>query len=784
MAALSVCTFTRDPAAAVALSLRRFRHVADEIVAVVDERADPRGREALRQVCDRVIVAPFQWPLEANLAWLEARCSGDWMLRIDGDEVPSTALLRRLSEGSWADGVTHVSIARRWLWRDATTMLDQAPWWLDPQTRLVRRGVADWPGVGTGAHGVPMVSGRSRLLVEPLYHLDLLVTATTERLARARSYEASSPGLMTPDGVNQNIGYYLPEARAATLRTRPVPDEDADPLVSIVDAFRGAGPAPARLPRAEGSDTSDTPDGGRVDPPPVRVMGRVDPGPRRGDVHLELFSMPASPLLEGSTAAITVTVRNDSPVAFTGADRSPVVVGARILDRWGRVVAPEARARLPARLEPGATETVTVRVGPQPAAGAHTIEVGALRERVAWFEPTLRFPVTVTRPRRVSITSGVSPSPHLGDDLIVATVLDALALHALDIQVVLLADDAEAAKRRFGIPAVPGASLLFGDVRDAAGAARVLWRLRADAARVAAGRPVRRGAHRELLENLAASDALVVLGAGWLAGRYRRSGIAPHLAEVEAARAMDLPVVFEAGSVGPFDGPVDRLAARRLLGSARSITVRDERSAATLRRLGFPRRRVRVVPDVATAYPMVADDVELHRWLRGVDVETGAPWAVVSLRAGSAVDPDLAAATVDDLDRAGVTTIFLTHHVGPAGDDAAVGRDLARRCRIVVPGDEPTRPVATALIRGASTTFGDRLHLALSAAAAGVPGVFVADDRYDRHRAAALAGSSVTVVGPAEVRIAVAAAHHRAPSPPGAVWDAGGFVERVARTMG
>src|SRR5699024_2589662 len=97
--------------AAVARSLAAFADVADEIVAVVDDRFGHRDLSPLTAVCDDVIVAPFDWPMEANLVWLEAQCTGDWMLRIDGDEVPSRALIRRLADPSWAHDVTHVYLA-------------------------------------------------------------------------------------------------------------------------------------------------------------------------------------------------------------------------------------------------------------------------------------------------------------------------------------------------------------------------------------------------------------------------------------------------------------------------------------------------------------------------------------------------------------------------------------------------------------------------------------------------------------------------------------------------
>lgn len=764
MTTLSVCTFTNDPLAAVATSLGAFRDVADEIVAVVDADAPTNGLDALDAVCDRVVIAPFIWPLEANLAWLEDRCSGDWVLRVDGDEVPSAALLRRLADRSWADDVTHAFVTRRWLIGDTSTMLDQAPWWIDPQCRLVRRGVVDWAATASEVHGVPVIPGPSRLLVEPVYHLDLIVTSHVDRLDRARRYETANPGLLTEGGRPQNVAYYLPEAHRATLVTTPVPSEDRDLLDAVARGFTETGAvAHVRVPE----------------------VSRVDPRPSRNTVGLSFHTPAATRHVEGSRATMTVTVTNRSDHTWSRSDRSPVQIGARILNAVGAPVAPETRRGLPGRVRPGQSETVDLHIGPMPGPGSYHVSIGALREGVAWFEPTLDVPVEVTRRPRILLSSGISPDRHLGDDMIVTTVLDALQLAAMDLEVTLLADDPAGATARFGVPAIGRApTTIPGDTRPGS-VLRAFRRFREDARRVAKGAIPLHEEHIPLLSALGAGDALVVLGAGWFTSAFRRDGMAPHFFEIEAAHELRCPVVFEAGSVGPFTGLTDRVVARRLLRDAVHVGVRDRASRATVRRLGVPARRIHLTPDVATAYPHVATAAQVARWAARAGFDPNRPYSVVSLRGrrDSADTVEAVGAALTTLGHRGIQSVFLAHHRGQVGDDRTAARALAAVASVHVLDDDVPDRVAASIIDGASFVIGDRFHLGILAARRGIPGVFVPADRYDRHRAHAFAGTSIGVTPPSRVAAAVETASERVREAPAAPWDGPAFAAMVERVV-
>jgi hypothetical protein len=119
--------FTNGPTPLVAASLREVRPVAHEIIVAVDDRVPVDQLGPLQAVADRVVRAEFVYPLEANLQWLHQQATGDWVLRLDGDDLVSEALLRRLSTPGWDEGITHAYLQYRWLWGGPNRMLDQAP---------------------------------------------------------------------------------------------------------------------------------------------------------------------------------------------------------------------------------------------------------------------------------------------------------------------------------------------------------------------------------------------------------------------------------------------------------------------------------------------------------------------------------------------------------------------------------------------------------------------------------------------------------------------------------
>ena len=125
---LSVCCLTSDPGARVAALLRQLRPVSEEIVVAVDSRLDPHRLGRYAEVADRLLRYEFADSAEQAIPWITTQCTGDWILRVDGDEVVSPTLIERLPELTTARDVFQYWLPCRWLFPDAGHYLAQPPW--------------------------------------------------------------------------------------------------------------------------------------------------------------------------------------------------------------------------------------------------------------------------------------------------------------------------------------------------------------------------------------------------------------------------------------------------------------------------------------------------------------------------------------------------------------------------------------------------------------------------------------------------------------------------------
>lgn len=769
---LSICTFTDRSPHHVAQVLAPLRGVADEIVVILDHRVPIDDLAALDDVADVVVRTEYEAPLEANLAWMHEQCNSDWVMRLDGDELPSAALIRRLATDGWADDVTHVFVNRRWIWGDDATMLDEHPWWQDPQLRLVRND----PGLVGFApipHEVAEVGGFGRLLDEPIYHLDLVVADETQRRAKAARYERARPGLRTEDGRPQNLGFYVPEAARTTPATTAVPGEDAAAVAAAIESY----PLVAHR---------KSPDPGPV----VTIAERHPAPPRPGDAAVTVVDLGPRRWRAASAATVTVALQNRSALTWSPRDVPAVRVGANLIDGDGRVVVAELRADLQAPVRPDRTERLRLTVAPLPPAGTYRLEVGVLREDVAWFDTQATAEVTVERVPRAVITGGFARYRHLGDDLIIGTVVSALTNGLPEIELVILADDPLDAQTRFGPRSVGSAGDLVnrGTKASLPTALRRIAALRKDAQRFAKGEPVTDPLHLALIDTIAEADVVVAPGAGWFTDKFRAEQVLPRLAEIEVARALGVPYLFVAGTIGPFHSRIGRLLARRSLAGMQRVTVRDGAISADLAR-SLGRRGVASEPDVATA-SAPSTNAELGTWLAARGVAVDAPYAVVSLRDqrdtisdhDGPATIDTAVGAVGELGRRGLPVVFLPHCNHPFTDDTPAGREVAARAPLFVDGLMPTDAVAVALIAGAAVTIGNRYHLALVADAHGVPGVFLAATDFDHRRSGSFTGGNIDVVasgGETPGANAIAAALDRGRGTPGPAWDAASLLDAV-----
>ena len=108
--------------------------MADEIILGVDSRVGSAGLGQYAKWADRLPRYEYTNNPMRAVAWLHRQCRGDWILRLDGDEVPSPRRWRRCL--SSLPGATCCSTGfQRWLFPDLNSWLNDLPWF--PTTRSV-----------------------------------------------------------------------------------------------------------------------------------------------------------------------------------------------------------------------------------------------------------------------------------------------------------------------------------------------------------------------------------------------------------------------------------------------------------------------------------------------------------------------------------------------------------------------------------------------------------------------------------------------------------------------
>jgi len=242
---------TNEPAGRIAALLAPLRALADEVVIAADARVDTVTLAGYAALADRLFTVDFLL-YERHLSWLHAQCTSDWILRLDGDELTSAALVRRLPELLERRDVQQYWIRRSWVYPDAATVLDELPWSTDYLNRLVRNdGTLSFTGL-QHAHADPVTP--SAYIEQPVFHLELLLADEAARRSKAIRYEVTRPKLRPPGGGRFNEAYYLPELRRR-LRTSDAPSEDAPALVEAIHAgaptVRGCSSAVKHVPLAQ-----------------------------------------------------------------------------------------------------------------------------------------------------------------------------------------------------------------------------------------------------------------------------------------------------------------------------------------------------------------------------------------------------------------------------------------------------------------------------------------------------------------------------------------------------
>ncbi|HEV8251508.1 MAG TPA: hypothetical protein VGQ15_16170 [Gaiellaceae bacterium] len=541
---LSVCCLTagREPARTAA-ALRLIRPVADEVVIAVDDRAEA-ALPRLAAVADRLLTFPFAEPGDRPIAWLFGECRGPWILNVDDDEVPGPGLVAALPAVIAEAGLTHAWIARRWLYPDVATFLDEPPWGGEYQLRLVR-GDSALLQFSDDFHRPVVTQGPARYVAEPLWHLDTAVNSFQRRRAKALQYERERRGMRIAS-LSHNSGLYLPELRPGT-RTAPVPPEDLAAIRAVLEAEETAAPAPA-VERATRSQV----DAHWPGPPWPEALY---------EARLDIVDPPPF-LVAGVPQAIAVRVENRSDRVWRwGREGRPEI---RVSYRWSGGGGEELRTPLPSDLPPGESLVVPVDVLPPDQPGGRTLEIDLIHEHVRWFGRPVRVEVELRARRRVAVAGRGPALERVLDTLFETPELEPFVLLPGDEPVPGLGD----------LPQRPGLRAYLVGTKRPQALPRALWRT---------GRLL--AAPRRFLPALAGCELLIVAGPDW----DREAPVSRELlrlaATVAAARRLGAQVAFAGDPAPEVRGAVDRLlrAAILRLGNGRAAGAE---AAAALSRYG------------------------------------------------------------------------------------------------------------------------------------------------------------------------------------------------------
>ncbi len=287
---LSVCCIANSPGTFLRTALAPLRDIADEVVIAAGGPIAQGDLDHYAQIADRLFSIEFVF-LERHLAWLHAQCRGDWILRLDGDEIPSREMIEAIQRARTEQGVHGVYFARRNLYPTAASYIGQDPWYPDFQLRMVRNdGMLRFSGLlHSGAERVLP----SRMVEAPIYHLPFILADLQTRQARAARYEQLRPGLLAPTGLPAER-LELPEGLAGVL-TAPVPDEDRKAIEAVLAAelppARSARASPVSLTLSDalwaGRDVPESAYAARAEP--IGLLAPLAPSERR-DIYVRVHN--------------------------------------------------------------------------------------------------------------------------------------------------------------------------------------------------------------------------------------------------------------------------------------------------------------------------------------------------------------------------------------------------------------------------------------------------------------------------------------------------------------
>lgn len=371
-ATISVLCPTAHPGPLVSGVLEELRAIVDEVIVAADARvgAEDLGHYAL--VADRVLRYEH-FGANRHWSWLTAQASADWLLLLDGDELPSGSFIEMLPDLVADRRIDQYSMPIHWPWPDAATRLAAEPWQSDQRIRLIRN------------NGRTFFAGRKHMLAQaafpiryldepPVYHLDLIPDVARRR-AKVQRYDGELFGLLTAEGLPVNEAFYLPENRAA-VASLPIPADDRERISRALEARRQA-PEPI--------DPDDLPLHDRA------TLARHWAGQTLGEDAYRAEVELARPLpafaAAGSNYVVWVRLRNTGTARWPGTDQQPLIqLGARWRAPGSEACEDAGRAMLPHAVQPGESALTPLVLGAPRHSGPTDLVLDAVHELVRWFD--------------------------------------------------------------------------------------------------------------------------------------------------------------------------------------------------------------------------------------------------------------------------------------------------------------------------------------------------------------------------------------------------------------
>jgi hypothetical protein len=398
---LSVCLLTSDPAGRVATILKPLRKYAEEVVIAADARVDEHTLAGYSALADRLFRIEF-CSYERHLDWLYSQCEGDWILRLDGDELLSQAFLRRLPELLDSRTVRQYWILRRWLFGDGERYIAKHPWSVDFVSRLVRNDGTSPSASLITASAQPMAP--YKYVTEPFYHLRLLLENERQRRDKVIRYEIVRPGLKAVGGGRLNETFYLPEL-CESLRLDRVPEEDRTPLAEALNASESIEPLDCgERPRVVSVEQMDRMWEGRI-----ACEGAYK-------ARIESYE-PTVFFAASETRTVLFDVTNEGTERWPASlEQTPAIrLGYRWLRADGTLYSETGpRSAFPRAVEPGDRIIAAVHTQAPAKVGDYVLEVDVVHEHVRWFKCEARVASRVRDPRKLSrgVTAiGETPRP-------------------------------------------------------------------------------------------------------------------------------------------------------------------------------------------------------------------------------------------------------------------------------------------------------------------------------------------------------------------------------------